>query len=144
MPITDPGQEYFKGGAWGWNGSRWHKNPIQLGFAEIYREHVEELSAVASTDDLQSSVVPGSELWVITNIAAYDVNTDITAIELLVRDGVSWYGLMRYMPTAAGDWLQWSGRLLLGPGEWIYALFTGTVAGDDIMMNLHGYKMGGP
>ena len=186
MPgITNPAEEYFKDGIWGyvstawkklvataggalhiyvagqaadvevkqatpadltpgvcgWDGSAWRKLPLMFGYSEVYHEKVSDMNATVTSDALVGSAVPAEEIWVVTSVVAYDKTTNVTQISASVTDDVTWWPFAQLFPTAAEEYLQWSGMVVLEQGDRIYVGFNGTIAGDDIYLNIHGYKM---
>lgn len=141
VEVTQTAAADLTPGVCGWDGTVWRKLPLVFGFSEVYHEQVKDLNATVTSDALTGSAVDPGEIWVVTSVVAYDKNTNITEVHASVSDGATWWPFAQRFPTAAGEYLVWSGMLVLEEGDYIDAGFGGTVAGDDIYLNINGYKM---
>jgi len=161
--ITDPSEEYFKDGLWGWatntweklissggslvtalhgwDGSVWRKLPLVFGFSNILAFRT---SAVISGANgyIYSAAVPAGEIWVVTNIGVADIVTATTRNRIAIRhsgtnlaiaDVVDAFGIALYAT--------WSGHAYLGYQDLIRADFAGGLAGDVCYIDVIGYKM---
>ena len=72
MPgITNPTEEYFKDGGWGWDGTQWRKLNLTFGYYDRYAEKQEGINVPAGTQTFNFATVPANEVWVITAFTAY-------------------------------------------------------------------------
>jgi len=141
MPITDPAQEYFKDGAWGWDGSQWRKLPLVWGYSEQY---VECQAAVVLSDghyECELATVPPGEVWVVTNIHMMNRTAacSVERAQLVCGEDESY--IVTYLPTAALDACQWQGFLVMVAGQYIKCTLEDCVTGDEVRVNVHGYKL---
>lgn len=139
--ITNPAEEYFKDGGWGWDGSVWRKLPLLWGYSGVYAETKTDVNATVTFDSLQTTNVDAGEIWVITNIQAHDEDTVLTRIELSVYDGAGYQRIKIVASPAVFVGLDWQGHLVLAVGQHIYCGYEGTVANDNIHLHVRGYKM---
>lgn len=106
-----------------------------------YRQQVVELNPGVIDYILYGTACPVGLLFKITNIYAFDSTTNITSIHIGTRLGVQLYDIHAYAPTAAGDPLMWNGEIWVDPTYQIFAQYNGSLVGDDLFLNIHGYIM---
>lgn len=128
---------YIEAGGW----MRVYPDQHIMRFADVLRDTVENLNAIAGLNNLDSTKVPAGELWVITSIVAYVNPAGCTQIWLTTLTGGVMYPVDVVLTPAAFQPAKFSGFLPLVPGEGIRAQFYGCTIGDDIRLRLNGYKM---
>ena len=139
--ITDPTEEYFKDGTWGWDGTQWRKIGLLFGYYDRLAGKTVNDNATAGTNIVDSATVPAGELWVVQLIAGLNLNTAVTSIRLILVAGSISCGLLDEVPAAANRWVTWTGEIVLKEGDKIQAAFLGCTAGDDIILIWWGYKV---
>ena len=139
--ITNPTEEYFKDGLWGWDGTQWRKLGLLLGYYDRLAGKTVNDNAAAGINTIDSATVPAGELWVVQAIAGINLNTEVTKIRLSLIAGSISCGLREDVPPAANWWLPWTGEVVLKEGDKIQASFLGCSAGDDIILSWWGYKV---
>ena len=139
--ITDPTEEYFKDGLWGWDGSRWRKLGLIFGYYDRLVGQAAYYDATAGNHTLESTAVPTGELWVVQQVSSINMNTAVTKIRLGVTTESTGCGLKDEVPAAADQWVTWGGQITLKEGDKIYVIFYGCNAGDDIILRWWGYKV---
>lgn len=141
MGITDPAQEYFKDGGWGWNGSEWVKLGVVWGYSDAYLERNLVNDCDVGTNWLYGTEVPAGEVWVVSSAYGRDTNNIVTAFYLGVDlDGVT-YTIDHIINLAANVGHVWSGSIVLPAGARMYGLFLGCTVDDQILATFCGYKM---
>jgi len=142
MPgITDPNQEYFKDGTWGWDGTRWRKLALVFGYSDIYGETVFNAAAAAGTNYLTFSTVPAGEVWVVSNftVTASDASPTVAYLDAYIDGAIR---PMRRIPyTVANNTADWQGMLVLDAGCYLRGGFTTCGVGIYIAAYACGYKM---
>ena len=139
--ITDPAEEYFKDGIWGWDGSQWRKLGILFGYHSVLTQHISNTDASAGTNTLVTSAVEDNYLWFVQVAGLLDVNTAPSRVFICInRSGVD-YPLSDTSTTAANLWLIWNGQVVLSPGDTIKGCFLSCTAGDDLFLRALGYKV---
>lgn len=139
--ITDPSEEYFKDGLWGWDGSQWRKLGLLWGYYDAYHERCVNSSADAGLNHLYATVVPEGEIWIVTAAFASDVSSAISDVSLLVQGVSSPYVLVRKVNPVALEGAEFSGSVVVKAGERVRADFNGCTAGDGLYLYALGYKM---
>ena len=125
----------------GWDGSAYKRQPLIFGFSGVYHERIADENADVTQDILTNTAVPADTLRVITNIHARDDTTALTRIRLqFIHDGVSGE-IEDFASPAALVGIAWQGNLYLDAGDTVLAAYVGTVAGDNIRLDVHGYDM---
>jgi len=137
--LTPEGAE--KIAAHGWVNAAWHKLPMIWGYsATLYDRSVGE-SVAAGDNILALSTPPAGEVWVVTNIAALDLDTAITSIVFAVRVGTTDYYICAKSDPAAGEVLSLASQVVLSSADQLRAYFDGCTAGDNLYLWGSGYKM---
>ena len=141
MGITDPAQEYFKDGGWGWNGTAWVKNGVAFAYSDVYGETESIPVTGAGNNKMTFSVVPAGEMWVITNISASSTTNEPTACYLDAAIDGAIRVLVRGPYPTAGLTTDWRGQIYLKEGDYVRVTFTGCVAGKWVGAWATGYKV---
>ena len=139
--ITNPTEEYFKDGIWGWDGSRWRKLGLLFGYSDTVSGGVANDNASAGFNYLSSATVPSGEIWVIQAISGSNVNTACSKIILLVRGSNLDCPILDQVSCTADVWVTWTGSVALKAGDCLRVYFYGCTAGDDIRLRYLGYKV---
>ena len=139
--ITNPTEEYFKDGTWGWDGTQWRKLGLLLGYYDRLAGRTVKDNATAGENTVDSPSVPAGEVWVVQVITGIDSNTAVTKIRLVLTTGSVSIALKEDVPPAANRWLPWTGEVVLKEGDKIQAVFYGCNAGDYLVLGWWGYKM---
>jgi len=142
MPgITDPAEEYFKDGAWGWNGSAWRKAGLLFSYSDQLMGMATDLDGAGGTTVLLSPAVPAGEVWVATALEQHDATSGVSSVFLGVRVGETMYVVGATGALAAAVGFSWSGQAVLVEGDKFQSVSTGCTAGDDLYFYWFGYKM---
>ena len=80
MGITNPAEQHFERGAWGFDGTLWRKLPMLWGFTEGWVGEASNASAAAGTNFLELAAVPAGEVWTAYVVSAINVNTNPVAV----------------------------------------------------------------
>ena len=139
--ITNPTEEYFKDGTWGWDGTQWRKQGILFGYRATVNESISNTNANAGINALNSATVPAGELWIIQLIGAMNVNTACSRIAFFVYRTPTEYPVLDQVTCTANVWVTWAGNVVLKTGDYLKAYFLGCTAGDDIYLRYLGYKV---
>lgn len=104
-------------------------------------DRVEELNASAPDHYMAGASPPAGEVWVVTTATAFDLTSGCTEARVYVTiDGVG-VKMADAVPAVAGQAACWSGHVFLEPGDHVDAAFIGCTAGDDVYLEVSGYKM---
>ena len=140
--ITDPTEEYFKDGLWGWDGTQWRKQGLLFG----YCSPLSQIKALTVTDAgsnyLTSDTVEANSLWIVQLIAVCDSLTTLTRIVIaVVRSGG--YYITADVPGPEPDhWYTRTLNLLMITDDYINVSFYGCKVDDVIRLRMLGYKVG--
>ena len=141
MPITDPTEQYFKDGTWGWDGSQWRKLPIVWGYSDRYAEYLSTNDATAGNNYLTGTLVPVGEVWVVTNLLLLNVGSATVATQGELYDGTTGFIVHRVSAPASGAIIEWQGQVYLKAGDRMRATFYSCSLGDNLRATFLGYKM---
>jgi len=139
--ITDPTEEYFKDGIWGWDGSQWRKLGLALWYSAPLTESLGG-TATGTTYTKYSSAVPAGSVYVVNAISIRNLTraSGYAQIIVITATGVpihlNWVSsLVQHQP------LIWTGSLVMPPGWRVYVIMDSTVSGDEIASGLTGYQV---
>jgi len=139
--ITNPAEEYFKDGGWGWDGTRWRKDNLTWGYNGTLANRQSTLAAAAGTNTLNHSIVPAGEVWVIVTHGMVNANTAVPGTLYAVISGVG-YTVKAYGTMVAGIWSTGVPLgIVLAAGDYMSAMFESCVLNDDLYSDITGYKM---
>ena len=138
---TQPTEQYFDKGLWGYGGTQWRKLPLLWGYTDRLLLQGSTTTATAGTNIFTLATVPAGQVWVVTGVSMMDVNTAFGAgVDAYFTDGVAtvkaWYA------GVAAQWQTWDNTfLVLKAAEYLKVYFTGCALNDDLYANVWGYKM---
>lgn len=138
---TNPAEQYFGRGGWGWDGTQWRKHALTWGYSDVYSQAVYEPNVAAGDKVLVFSAVPAGQVWVINHVCAYSGQANATRVEFLVEvEGVQINVVRAAYPTANLS-VNWDGFLVMKPTDYIQVVFRGCVLNDDLWAQAAGYRM---
>jgi len=114
---------------------------IPFGYNNRYWERQYTLNAAAGTNFLAGTAVPAGEIWVVTNLRGVNANTNVSALTLQAYDGSTTIVLANKLSPGINVDVIWSGQAFLKAGDYVQARFDSCVAGDDLYLDIMGYKM---
>ena len=139
--ITDPTEEFFKDGCWGWDGSQWRKVGIPLWYNAPVGEYPSNLDAQSGVNSLTGSTVPAGELWIIESASAIDNTSALDYVAIRVNTGKLWTPLITKKSVAAAEEVIVNVEVVLSPGYYLFATFSNCAAGDNSCFRYIGYKV---
>ena len=142
MPgITNPAEAYFKDGGWSWDGTVWRKQPMMFGYSDRYSEVESSVNVAAGSHNLDFTVVPAGEIWVVNAISARCSTANPSSISVLLNLGGNTHYLL--VQTTVVAWIPEIalGAFVLKEGDFVRATFAGCSLNDDIYAQASGYKM---
>jgi len=116
-------------------------NNTLLGYNDRYSERTSNLNASAGTNVLSATAVPSGEVWIIQSAGAFNINTNPTTINVSVFDGAVDGTIASQASPGINVRVLGTGAFLMKEGDYVRAIFEGCVAGDDIYLDVWGYKM---
>lgn len=139
--ITQPTEEYFKDGGWGWDGTRWRKNNLLFGYVAAIGQDLVNADLDAGTNTLSGTAVPAGEVWVVTLVA---LRYDGTAPSLMwIRpSGLPGNPPIHVVSSVAS--LQWYPQptwVVLEAGDKLEGVVLEATATDAFYARYCGYKM---
>ena len=161
--ITNPAEEYFKDGIWGWvstaweklvssggrlftalhgwDGSAWRKLPLIWGYSDRMEESVSDTETTTADEEVSTTPVPAGEVHVVQAACVRWIGASCTGIQIQAVGGGTYAMLYETLSPVSGSWYMWSGEMVLKQGDRFRAPFTGLTAGDNIYLRVWGYKM---
>lgn len=141
MPITDPSEEYFKDGTWGWNGTDWVKLPIVFGYYERWAEDLGETKSGAGAFVSASTAVPAGEVWVLQCLHVRNETGARGAVTMFLMGGVDWSACAYVVAPGQGAPVLFQGPVTLREGDSLYVQQLACQDADVIRSAAWGYKM---
>jgi len=142
MPgITNPTEEYFKDGLWGWDGTRWRKAGLLFSYTAQILGQTIDTTASTGVNDLLGGAVPAGEVWVITAMEGHDNTSGVSSLLVGVMRSGQLYpcGVVGALLKSVG--YSWGGKLCLVEGDQPVVRFKGVTLNDDLYFNYFGYTM---
>jgi len=138
---TNPSEEHFHRGIWGFDGDVWRKLQLLFGFGGIVEESLSDTNLDAGLNSLKGALVPAGEIWVVQNAMISYVGTAPTKISIVVTDLAVSLALLAIASPVSGQDYCWGGTCILQEGDQMSAWVTGATAGDDLYFRYAGYRM---
>jgi len=139
--ITDPTEEYFKDGSWGWDGTRWRKLNLTWGVYDRLSQDLGGVVGGAGTYTKASTAVPAGYVHVIYGITF----TNNTGARGWITFAATIGGVVLYVaryatPVAVMPYTMLGPFVLLG-ADVITVSQASCVLNDVITAGIWGYKM---
>jgi len=138
---TQPTEQYFDKGLWGYDGVRWRKLPLLWGYSDRWFENL-DYTADATYILRKSAAVPAGYVYVLEAAALLLLQraTTSASIEVLPA-GAPGCPVQNAAALAANTWLFWVGRATLKAGDQVQLYLNNCQAGDTFSGRIWGYKM---
>ena len=140
--ITDPTEEYFKDGTWGWDGSRWRKLNLLFGYSGPYNEYEGNTNVPAGTSDLVGGTIPAGEVRVVLGMIGAVTSTTCSEFRFGFYNGTGRIYCKQVQTPTSGRYYDFQGTLILAAGYYPLIRVFGMSAGDSVYLYAWGYKMG--
>jgi len=138
---TNPSEEHFHRGLWGYDGSVWRKLHLLFGFGGIVEESLSYTNLDAGSNWLYGTYVPAGELWIIQNAMISYQGTAPTWLEILAAGLGGTITLLAVDSPAVNRGYPWGGNCILQEGDQMAGKVSGATAGDNMYLRYAGYKM---
>lgn len=138
---TNPEEQYFGRGGWGWDGTAWRKLPLTWGYTDRYAEIKSNLNCVAGVNYLSFAAVPAGEVWKVTAITFVNTVTDPGVAYATLYDGSTAFNIYSKSSPGANVYVSVVCDVTLKAGDRIRVGFNGCASNDDIYAWVIGSKM---
>ena len=139
--ITNPTEEYFKDGLWGWDGTRWQKAGLPLWYRTSYFEDLGG-TATSTSWSKYSTVVPTGYVYVVSAVSLRNETQASGCTEFLLYNDAGLYVHLAWAASLVQNQpLVWSGSVVLSAGCYIRVIMGTIQSGDGIFGGLAGYKV---
>ena len=138
---TNPAEQYFNKGLWGWAGSAWRKLALVFGYTSGLHEEQSLTSAAGGNEMLSFTTVPSGELWVVTGWTAFSVTGNPGQVRALINTGSGQKQYWRSATVVAQEAIAFPCPVYCPAGTEIKTQYRTCTAGDVIFSNIVGYKM---
>ena len=139
--ITDPTEEYFKDGLWGWDGTQWCKLNLLFGYSGPYSEYASNTNLPAGISDLAGSTVPAGEVWVVLGMLGAVTSTTCSEFRFGFHNGTDRIICKQVQTPTSSKFYDYQGMLILAAGYYALLRVYNATAGDDAYLYAWGYKM---
>jgi len=110
-------------------------------FDRLYRARITGAGATGSTVTLKLPRVKPGRIRVLTHVSLENRTNNFTEARLSVNDGAHNFYLDQATSPQATELLGHSKDIILGEGDELHAIFTGTTTGDILEMHAIGWEM---
>ena len=141
MGITNPAEQHFERGQWGFDGTLWRKLPMVWGFTDGWVGQAANENADAGVNYLELAAIPTGEVWTAYVVSAIDVNTNPAAISfgIYITGGRKYFWIVP--SPGANTFASWASPQIFTAGDIPSVAFEGCAANDYIVARWWGYKM---
>ena len=141
MGITNPSEEYFKDGSWGFDGSVWRKLPLIFGYTDNFVLNQYVAAAAAGTYTKVWGTVPAGEIWIVNSLLGINYSSVCSNIRFyVIQGGVTAYFMWISAPTANVA-VVWNGSIVLKAGDTLNTQLSTCILNDVLNMSAIGYIM---
>lgn len=139
--ITQPTEEYFKDGGWGWDGTRWRKLAVVWGYSDTYAALGSGTASNGGDVTVNLANIPSGYVAKVESILAYHDDPAARGISLyLMIDGVG-YTLKNELAVAQYAGVPVPVSVSLGPGDNVRATGFALANGRSLYLFAVGYLM---
>lgn len=118
--------------------SAWQKQPLILGYSEIYREIFTKNPLTAGYNNINSTAILVNKVFEMENLAYYASVGTVTGLQICLISGGSLYFLEAMGAMTANVIYPYTNHLTLAPGDYIRLIATTSGAGGFINAYLVG------
>ena len=138
---TQPTEQYFDKGNWGFDGSQWRKLGLLWGYTDRWLEQVVIADAAAGDNFLDATAIPAGYVYVASVIAGVDTTSNPAEILFGIKIGGAYYYMKRVPLPGVNVYGEWSGAGIFKAGDKPTVVMTGCTLHDVLVANYWGYKM---
>lgn len=110
-------------------------------YTDTYEDNIYVASAADTVQTLSGSTVPTGEVWVVENIFAIDWTHVPAAVRFYKYNPSTGWQIATRLSPAANIGVDLSGSWKMKAGQYIRATFAGVTIGDELGLQIIGYKM---
>ena len=138
---TDPAEQYFGRGGWGWDGTAWRKQPLIFGYTDRWAEEKFTLTAAAGVNLLTTTAVPAGYIYRVDMVTGVDLNNAVSIGFYALGAGVA-VTFAAYEAMAAGIIkVVFPVGIWLAAGDTLSCAFSGCTLNDDLYFRVWGVQM---
>jgi len=141
LKVTLPLEEALGARSYQFDGSNWRRSNLLFGYNDRWAEREITTNANAGSNELYCDAVPAGYIYIVQFMLGVNLTSACSYIRLQVTDGVIYPILAQAISPAAGQYVLWEGSAVLKQGDKALGSFGGCTAGDDIYIDVWGYKM---
>jgi len=138
---TNPSEEHFHRGLWGFDGSVWRKLQLLFGFGGVVEEEVVDDNLDAGGNGIQGANVPSGEIWIVQVASIQYLGTSPNNLQIFCGGLGGDVRLLYEKSPVNGVWYCWSGSAILQEGNGVHGYVGGATAGDTLKLRYAGYRM---
>lgn len=139
--ITQPTEQFFKDGLWGWDGTQWRKLPMLFGCSERWVEDLGDTDTAAADYSKLSTAVPTGYVYVVQSLSIRNQTGNRGITMLHVTNGAVWCPLGADPTPVTSIPLTYVGGLVLTEGDQVRVWMSSCALHDFVEAAVWGYKM---
>jgi len=138
---TNPTEQYFKDGQWGWDGTQWRKLALSWGYSDRYAESLTGVSVGPGATYVYGTTVPAGEVWVVEAVAVK--HNDPVARNVQIHAVAPGVGMVVAETLGAITWgiTYFVGRMTFKAGDRVRVQGWNVAVGQTVYLEAWGYKM---
>ncbi len=139
--ITNPAEEYFKDGLWGWDGSVWRKLPMLWGYSDRWAEVQDHDMTSDATYSFDTVAVPAGYVYKLEHATIANQSAVRGMAYIAISLSAIAYPLVLTLEPARYQAVTWTGSLTLKEGDKIIFRQLSCITDDVIRAAAWGCKM---
>ena len=143
MPgITDPSEQYFKDGIWGYDSTVWRKLALLFGYSSRLAEAATTVSTGAADTFVDIPNPLASEIWIVQSASLRHDDPVNRSMEIQIRSPT--VAVIAALGAGYAAWvpLVWNGAVPLAQNDMIRGHGVAIAIGQTLYLEIWGYKMG--
>ena len=138
---TNPTEEHFDKGQWGYDGTLWRKLNLTWGYNDRWLEQVVVAPAPAGWNFLETAAVPAGYVYVAHVVVGVDQITNPAEILFGINVGGSRYYFNRQPAPGVNVYAFWTANQVFKSTDKGVVAIGGVVLNDSLVAQWWGYKM---
>jgi hypothetical protein len=128
-------------GGHGYISGAWQKNPLSFGYSGQVAQQVANNDAPAGDNQLNGTAVPAGEIWVITFMSGFDIETNPTSVDLYAIIGGTGMPIAVQKLPGANVPFGIVCNIVLKQGDYAQCIMRGCALHNHIYFSYGGYKV---
>ena len=138
---TNPAEQHFNKGGWGWDGTQWRKLPMLWGYTDTTGEKISQASDVAATFWIQTADPDPGKIWRIQGLSLYRSVNVPTFVRVQVYRNAALDNINDLSVPVVTRYYSFPFDIVLKEGQYLKLGFAGATVGELCEVTYWGYEM---